>query len=213
MAGANATKERIRVVAEKLFAQNGFHNTSLRTITSAAKVNLAAVNYHYGSKEALLEAIFDHHLVPLNTQRYDRLVALKEQSIASGTPPKLETILRAFIEPSMAFRADKKARAVYFIALVGQAFHAPDDTLRRIFFTRVGPVLDLFSQLLSQALPHLSATHLARTLSFIVGAINAPLMVPRPDHLSTPETVVDSPAEVELLLDFIIHGLGHHSHA
>lgn len=208
MALAGDTKEKIRVAAEELFARNGFHNTSLRTITSAAQVNLAAVNYHYGSKESLLEAIFDYHLLPLNSLRQDRLLALQQQGEDSGKAPELEAVLRAFIEPSMAFRADKKARAA-FIALIGQAIHAPDDTLRHIFFVRVSPVVDLFAKLLGQALPQLPPNHLNRTLAFILGAMNAPVIPAQGQSLGQAGAVIDSSVDVEFLIDFIIHGLGH----
>ena len=57
------TKERILDAAERLFAREGFHNTSLRAITGEADVNLAAVNYHFGSKEALLDAVISYNFV------------------------------------------------------------------------------------------------------------------------------------------------------
>ena len=51
------TKNRILNAAEQLFASDGFHNTSMRAITGDAEVNLAAVNYHFGTKDALLQAV------------------------------------------------------------------------------------------------------------------------------------------------------------
>ena len=63
------TKARILEVAERLFMEHGFSATSLRMITGDAKVNLASVNYHFGSKEALIEAVFTRRLSPLNRER------------------------------------------------------------------------------------------------------------------------------------------------
>ena len=70
--------------AEKLFAHEGFHNTSLRSITGEAGVNLAAVNYHFGSKEALLEAVIDRRLQPLNRTREANIEKIRKAALDSG---------------------------------------------------------------------------------------------------------------------------------
>jgi AcrR family transcriptional regulator len=80
------TKERLIDSAEHLFAQNGYHNTSLRAITTKAEANLAAVNYHFGSKEALITAVLERRLLPLNDLRRQRLAALREQVKKTGPP-------------------------------------------------------------------------------------------------------------------------------
>ena len=204
MGSANTTKEKIRLAAEELFARNGFHNTSLRAITAAAKVNLAAVNYHYGSKQSLLEAIFDFHLIPLNKRRCERLGEIEHQSRKTGRPPEIEAVLRAFIEPTLAFKADKKQR-FYFVALVSQAIFAPDNILRKIFFARVEQVLALFRSLLSQALPQFSSLEINRLLTYILGAINSPTIL-RDSGENGQRT--DPAADLDLLVNFILHGLG-----
>ena len=66
-------REELLAVATKLFAARGYHPTSLRAVTRAAKVNLAAVHYHFGSKQSLLEAVIARRLGPLNTERQARL--------------------------------------------------------------------------------------------------------------------------------------------
>ena len=73
------TKERLLDAAESLFADHGFAATSLRMITSAAGVNLASVNYHYGSKEALIQAVLERRLGPLNRDRLRRLDAIEAE--------------------------------------------------------------------------------------------------------------------------------------
>ena len=94
---AAETKERILDVAERLFADFGFPVTSLRDITHEADVNLAAVNYHFGSKEALLEAVLERRFRPITDRR---LALLDELEKAAGsTSPELEDILRAFLGP------------------------------------------------------------------------------------------------------------------
>src|SRR5215475_7182897 len=91
------TKDRILDAAEKLFAMNGFEATSLRQITAEAGVNLAAVNYHFQSKEALLGAVFSRRVVPVNRRRIELLNALEAAAGAEG--PALDSILEALFRP------------------------------------------------------------------------------------------------------------------
>ena len=67
------TKTRILDAAEGLFMAHGFEATSLRQLTAAAGVNLAAVNYHFGSKEELFQAVLTRRLDPMNQERIDLL--------------------------------------------------------------------------------------------------------------------------------------------
>ncbi len=78
------TKDRILDSAEKLFAERGFEATSIRMISSGAKVNLAAVNYHFQSKDALLDAVYERRAGPVNARR---LALLDEfEARANGQP-------------------------------------------------------------------------------------------------------------------------------
>jgi len=92
----DATRDRIFIAAEKLFAINGFAEVSVRDITTAAGVNLAAVNYHFGSKDALLFEIFRTRTRELNRARA-RL--LHEAEDAPGDTPRLRNILFALVAP------------------------------------------------------------------------------------------------------------------
>ena len=92
------TKERILEAAERLFARGGFSATSLRDVASDAGVNLAGANYHFGSKEALLVAVWDRRFGPINEKR---LVLLDElERLAGQDGPVLEDILTALFEPA-----------------------------------------------------------------------------------------------------------------
>ena len=88
------TKVRILDAAEKLFGMNGFEGTSLRDITSAADVNLAAINYHFQTKDSLIDAIVARRIEPVNKKRFEMLDA-------AGPNPTVEQILTAFIAPVM----------------------------------------------------------------------------------------------------------------
>src|SRR5262252_5809342 len=84
-----ATKDRILDAAEALFMEHGFEATSLRSITAAAGVNLAAVNYHFGSKEELFQAVLTRRLDPMNQERIELLEALEREP----KPPSCEKVI------------------------------------------------------------------------------------------------------------------------
>ena len=148
------TSERILDAAEKLFAQNGYHNTSMREITGEAKVNLAAANYHFGSKEALLEEVFKRRLIPLNAIRSEALDRVKAQAEADGTLPEVGDVLRAFVEPTVRFCCIEPG-ATNFSALVGRSMSDADATVRTIFMQYILPLFKQLSALLSEALPQI----------------------------------------------------------
>ena len=94
---AQSTKEKILDTAERLFGQQGFPCTSLRQITDEAGVNLAAVNYHFGSKEDLYKGVLIRRLRPVNEERM-RLLTHVEQ-LAGEQPVPIRSILETFIRP------------------------------------------------------------------------------------------------------------------
>lgn len=165
------TKQRLLDAAEYLFAAEGFHSTSLRAVTGKAKANLAAVKYHFGSKEALLEAVLKRRLVPLNQVRQERLEALGMTARQSGVRPPTEAVLRAFIEPTLAFR-DSGPGAEAFLQLVGRAIAEPDDTIRNLFMQLMKPLFLLIYDTLGEALPDLSDTERFWRLHFSIGALS-----------------------------------------
>src|SRR6267143_4949084 len=85
------TRTRILDTAEELFMLHGFEGTSMRVLTSSAGVNLAAVNYHFGSKDALIEALFRRRLDPMNTSRIAELDRLEKE--AGGRPLSTQQII------------------------------------------------------------------------------------------------------------------------
>ncbi len=165
------TKTRILDAAEKLFARDGFHNTSMRGITGLARVNLAAVNYHFGSKDALLLAVIERRIVPLNQIRQEKLQTVLEKAQAAGQPPSARQLLQAFIEPTLAFRSSGPG-AEDFIALIGRALSEPDETVRACFIQQVLPIFKLLFAGLHQALPELSDQILLTRLQFTMGAMS-----------------------------------------
>ena len=166
-----STKDRILDAAETLFANEGFHCTSLRTLTKKADVNLAAVNYHFGSKEALVEAMMERRLQALNPQREALLDKVLERALNEERPPRSEDILRAFIEPTINFSESGKGPR-HFIAFIGRILMDPDDSLRNMFLKRIRPLFVRFYKAMCEALPEVPPQTVFMRLQMTLGLIS-----------------------------------------
>lgn len=161
--GTPDTRDRILDAAEKLFADNGFSGTSLRAITGAAGANVAAVHYHFGSRDALLRAVFHRIVAPVNAERLRRFAEL-------GDPPELEDLLRAFLAPPLdVFGSSDRGRILK--RLVGRIF-AEDDEVRAIFVAEFREVLEGFMEALQRTFPDRSAEDFRWPFHFMLGAMN-----------------------------------------
>ena len=98
------TKQKILDAAEELFAREGYAATSLRKVTDLAGVNLAGVNYHFGSKEGLLEAVITRRIDPLNERRKKQLDAVLTRAQQQRVPPTPRDVWRALVEPTLQLR-------------------------------------------------------------------------------------------------------------
>ncbi len=161
------TCDRILDAAERLFADEGFHATSLRQITQAADANLAAVNYHFGSKQALILAVFRRRLDALNKARLTRLDA----ALTDSDRPDLEEILEAFIVPALAFTHGSEDAGHLFMRILMRAFAERDDQLHRALSAEYAHVMRRFASAIAVALPGVDEQCLRRHLDFIVGAL------------------------------------------
>ncbi len=160
-----ATRDRILDAAEQLFSQQGIDGTSLREITRAASVNLAAVNYHFQSKEVLVRAVFARRVGPLNQIRLLRIEEAERE--AAPNAPTLEAIFNALIEPVIQLRAD----APNFVPLLGRMYTEPGNLIETVIYEHMSPVRDRFIPALQKALPHLSPEDLRWRIQFTIGAV------------------------------------------
>jgi len=204
----NDTKERIIRAATKLFAIQGYHKTSMRQITEEAGVNLAAVNYHFGSKKALLETIFTRRLVPLNQLRRQRLEAVAEAARREGKKPDVGDLLYAFIEPTLKFGEDDPDSG-YQIALVFRSLADPDEAVQELFVQHIAPLGQHLFQLLCEALPELEPKIVLWRMRFAMGSVAQALEIA--DQLNPVFEGVplsrDADTMIELLLPFLTAGL------
>lgn len=110
------TRERLLDAAEELFAMKGFEAVSLRELTSAAKANLAAVNYHFGGKEGLIDAVLEGHMTPINQERIRRL----DQILGRKKKPTVREVLEAFLEPLVERISARDSRQRLFAQFMGR---------------------------------------------------------------------------------------------
>jgi AcrR family transcriptional regulator len=159
-----STKERILGAAESLFAQRGFDGASLRQLTTAAGVNLAAVNYHFGSKEKLVEQIFRRRLDALNNSRLEALAL-----VAGAETTTIEDVLAAFIRPALDLSHDETGSL--FMRVLARAFAEHDDTLRQFLSENYGHVMRQFTAEFARLLPELSKQELYWRIDLVSGAL------------------------------------------
>ena len=163
------TASRILDAAERLFLEHGYDGTSSRMITGAARANLAAVNYHFGGKSGLFEAMLARRLDPLHAERLAALAA--EQAAARGEPLACERILAALFMPALALARDPKRGGTDFLRLLGRAYVDPSPALRAFLSGRYAPSIARFKDAFAQALPHIAPRELAWRLHFMMGAL------------------------------------------
>lgn len=205
------TRERILNASEQLFSERGYSGTSLRAIADLAGVNLAAANYHFGSKENLLQATFVRCMEPVNQERLERLQALESEAASLS----VGDIVRAFIEPGLQAAKDPRLPA-----LVAKLFAEPKTVSVPLLQNTFRPTASAFFSALTRALPHLEEEQLRWRFHFMIGAMihlynfNQPLPVfvsesqqstSPPFGTSSDESLLE--AGLDQLVHFLVAGL------
>lgn len=170
-----ATQERILDTAERLFAERGLEATSIRDITVAAKVNLGAINYHFGTKQKLIEAVFNRRIEPLNQRR---LALLNEAERKSGNkPPAVEVLLEAMIRPAVerSFAAGK--RNTTFMRLMARCHSEPNPEIEQLIRAQFQAMMTRFAAAFARALPELPREELVWRLIFTSGSFLHALLI------------------------------------
>jgi len=200
-----STKARILDSAERLFAEKGYASTSVREVISDAAVNLAAVHYHFHSKEALLDAVVERRCIGLNRDRLDMLARFERE--ADGRPVELEQIFEAFLIPAFRMAHEGREGGARFARLMGRLY-AEGDLLPRIVKNNFGPVLETFAAALKRALPHVANEDLLWRMHFAIGAVAHTLRGGwQLEHLpGGPVVAVDWQVTLYRLTDFLTAG-------
>jgi len=199
---SSATRERIIEVAERLFAEHGFEATSLRQITQQAGVNLAAVNYHFGSKEGLLKQLLVRRIVPMNLKRMEMLKSCLEEK---GSP-SLHKIFRAVLLPFFETGLPDGQYDLVFVRLLGRTFSEPPAYMIEIYQEHFQAMSVAFLDAIKLALPDLSSAERVWRFHFAVSLMLGSFaqrqrVAVMSDGLCDPDDVAGTVAR---LIDFIV---------
>jgi AcrR family transcriptional regulator len=161
-----STKNKILDAAENLFAIQGFNGTSLREITSRAEVNLAAVNYHFGSKKELIKSVMSRYMNELSPRLELSLVNICEQENLT-----LLEVFSAFIEPLLSLNEFKENGTSNFLQLLGRGYSDSQGFLRWFLTTQYPGVINNFVKAVQKAYPELTTEEMFWRLHFTMGTV------------------------------------------
>ena len=198
-----STRERLLNIAEQRFGEGGYEGTSLRAITVAAAANIAAVNYHFGSKEALLKAAVARAMAPVNTERRRRLDQLEAK-----VQPTAEQLIRAFVEPGLDLVLRRGERGPVVARFIGRIAFDPSQRIRELYATESDPVearyLAALQTALSRAAPESVAFGFVNMLGLLALHQSQALARP-PGDPTDPSDPSDDPGKLaENLIAFLV---------
>jgi AcrR family transcriptional regulator len=193
------TQCKILDTAERLFGNQGYAGTSLRQIIAEAGVNLAAIHYHFGSKEELLDQLVVRKVGPVNAER----VALLDryEAEAGSAPVPLEKLLRAFLEPPMA----RVNESPGFAKLMGRLYG--EGLMPAIAEKHFHPLLGRFLAAFGRALPRLGPQEILARLHFVVGAMAHTMLFVLQTRIPDQQISTDGAVLLRELVAFATDGL------
>ena len=169
--GHSDTRKRLLEATEWLFIENGYEAMSLRHITARADANLAAVNYHFGSKEALMHEVLAQRLDRLNRERLQLLSACEQQHAAEMNAAAVLAML--FIPAFRLSHGDASGPA--FMRLLGRVYSDPSPFIRSYLEDHYRPISGRFFEAFSRTLPALPRPELGLRLHFALKALSGML--------------------------------------
>jgi AcrR family transcriptional regulator len=181
--------------AVRVFAEQGYGGTSLRHIIAEAQVNLAAIHYHFGSKEELLDAVITQRLKPVNDQRLALLDQVEGR--AGKRQMAVEDILDAFLGPAILLASQEPLFPRMMGRLIGEGM------MQAIARKHFAETSRRFLAALRRALPQLSETDFSWRIHFMIGAMAHCLCRPPEDWHGKP---LEYPQMLKELVTFLSAG-------
>lgn len=165
----SGAKRKLLDAAEQLFADHGFEAVSVRDITQLAKTNVAAVNYHFGSRDALLGLVMMRYMVPVTEERMARLETIERKWPGKAAP--LEEIIDAIVRPLVGQVKKSELSERLFYKLMGRIFSQQGDGLPAQIEDQLRQVIERFTRAFAKALPSVAAEDLTWRIHFLAGGM------------------------------------------
>ena len=163
------TRQRLLEAAETLFSEQGFDRVTVRDVTDKAGANVAAVNYHFGSREGLVEKVIERHITPVNEERLARLDVLERKS--GGRAVVLEEILDAFVRPFLTQLRRSELSEKLTFKLMGRMLGDQAGRMPAAVEAQFDEVVHRFRKAFGRALPHLEEEELLWRTHFMAGGM------------------------------------------
>lgn len=203
------TRQKILDSALALYAEKGLDGVPVRTLTSHAGVNVAAIHYHFGSSEALAEVLFDELSARVNK---GRTLALKEITAAAGTGtrPQVTAIVKAFVAPYVGDGAATEGQLLAQLILKHRL--SPSPMTERVIKKHFDPMAKKFVAALHDAAPEIPLSLMYLRYMLMVSTVVLFLTDRgRPNRLQrlsgTKAGTMDAQATAIALVDFVVGGI------
>ncbi|KAA0875305.1 TetR/AcrR family transcriptional regulator [Nitrincola tapanii] len=161
------TATRIIQAAESLFAEQGFNETTMRQITAVAEVNLAAVNYHFRSKQGLVNAVCERLMEPL----CDYIEKALDERLSSGLAVSLDELLEMLMRALLSVSHINSHSLAVFMRLLELAYMKNQEELREFFITQYAPRLEKYLQCLRLDAAPMEDNEFFWRLHFMLGSV------------------------------------------
>ncbi len=191
-------KRKLLEAAEILVSEKGFDLVSVRDVTGAVKANVAAVNYHFGSREGLMDLLMMRLLEPLCEERLNALDQAGQQR--AGKMVSLEEIIPAFTKALHATAARVGMEEAYFLKLAGRILVLPDKSLAPPLVALRANVRERFLASLAIALPETAPVDLAASWRIFDSGLSQAIITLTPED--------NTEALISLWTAFGTRGLG-----
>ena len=197
------TKEQILNVAEGMIAERGFAGTTLRSVVRKAGVNLAAVHYHFGSKEELFRTTVERLARPITEHAVKHLRLLQERD----EQPSVEDIMTIFLMSSLTMvMGDEKSRMVR-AQLLGRCRTEPGH-IQLIAAKEFHACSQAMLDVLQRALPDQSRSQLEWKLDLAIAVlIRVQIDAGKPGALIQSSQPADIEKAVSQLVTFLAAGM------
>lgn len=182
------TQKRLIESAERIFAEKGYHGTSVRDITNAASANVAAVNYHFGSKEGLFFEMIRYRVEPVNKLRLELLDQALEES--GGTPLPVRRLVEIIVDPLVHNFLSKAAKPDNdFLKALGRGMSEENSFMQKLKKNVFAEIIDRFQSELGRTLSDMPKHIHELCFTYMVSTINAIIQIrTRKQHCSNDES-------------------------